>query len=46
MILKIQYSLCNLQAVVVDTAVGILGQTKFGINSEPTPNRVPSKLAW
>ena len=27
--LKIQYSLCNLQAVVVDTAVGILGQTKF-----------------
>ena len=28
-LLKIQYSLCNLQAVVVDTAVGILGQTKF-----------------
>ena len=26
---QIQYSLCNLQAVVVDTAVGILGQTKF-----------------
>jgi len=28
-LLKVQYSLCNLQAVVVDTAVGILGQTKF-----------------
>ena len=28
-LLKIQYSLCNLQTVVVDTAVGILGQTKF-----------------
>ena len=27
--LKVQYSLCNLQTVVVDTAVGILGQTKF-----------------
>ena len=28
-LLKVQYSLCNLQAVVVDTSVGILGQTKF-----------------
>ena len=32
--LKIQYGLGYLQTVVVDTAVGILGQTKFSQNSE------------
>ena len=40
-LLKIQYSLGNLQAVVVDTTVGILSQTKFF--RKPTPNREKSQ---
>ncbi len=40
-LLKIQNSLGDLQAVVVDTAVGILSQTKFF--GKPTPNREKSQ---
>lgn len=39
--LKIQYGLGYLQAVVVDTAVGILGQTNF--LGKLTPNREESQ---
>ena len=40
-LVKIQHSLGNLQAVVVDTTVGILSQTKFF--RKPTPNREKSQ---